>query len=144
MEVHGWAPRKPTWVPGNPSNQKHKEAFRKTKSIPFVKLWERPKLLISMIWGFLNPSPSPKTNIMHLWRTPEHLQKNQENSLELKKTILFPLSNPSLPPPPLLAFYFPLSFLKPWKPWVGASLMSWRFGNPLEHCQSIIAVLLQL
>ena len=29
--------------------------------------WERPKLLISMISGFLNPSPSPNPTYFYLW-----------------------------------------------------------------------------
>ena len=30
--------------------------------------WENPKALISMLSGFLNVSPGPKTNYVYLWR----------------------------------------------------------------------------
>ena len=33
-----------------------------------IRLWEKPKLLISIISGFGDVSPSPKTNTMYLWR----------------------------------------------------------------------------
>ena len=43
-----------------------------------ICLWERPKLLISMILGFLEVSPSPKTNIF-IFRDPRIPQIMQEN-----------------------------------------------------------------
>ena len=49
--------------------------------------WERAKLLISMISGHLDMSPSPKTNIIYLWR-PQDTFKNPRKSKFLWRTII--------------------------------------------------------
>ena len=46
-----------------------------------LKIREKPKTLISMIGGFLSPSPNPKTNYLCLWR-PQESKRNQENTLK--------------------------------------------------------------
>ena len=36
-----------------------------------ICVWERPKPVIAMIYGFSDVSPSPKTNYVYLWRAQD-------------------------------------------------------------------------
>ena len=53
-----------------------------------ICLWERPKLLISMISGLWDGSLSPKTNIIYLWR-PQDTSNNPRKSHPSFKSNLF-------------------------------------------------------
>ena len=45
-----------------------------------ICLWEKRKFLISMISGFLYPSPSPKTDYLLSLEAPRHLKKIKKKS----------------------------------------------------------------
>ena len=55
-----------------------------------ICLWEKTKLLISMIPGFLNVSLRPKTNIIYLWR-PHDIFTNPRKSRFIFEIIIINL-----------------------------------------------------
>ena len=46
-----------------------------------------PKTIIFMIWGFLDVSRTPKTNIIYLLETPGHLKKIKKNPWNIFENI---------------------------------------------------------
>ena len=50
-----------------------------------ICLWERPKLLMAMISGCWDVSPSPETNYDYLWRPQDTLQNPRQSQILFEK-----------------------------------------------------------